>query len=84
MTISTVVHQIGWRALVAILLLGSVVSPLLLPKPAAAQAPDYAQQLADKYAPILMLKQQAEDCDYEGEGYFPTTVDWLWTTRTSS
>ncbi len=77
MTISTVVHQIGWRALVVILLLGSVVSPLLLPKPAAAQAPDYAQQLADKYAPILMLKQQAEDCDYEGEGYFPTTVDWV-------
>jgi hypothetical protein len=25
-----------------------------------------------------MLKQQEADCDYDGEGYFPTSVDWLW------
>ena len=42
----------------------------------AQQSPE--QELADKYSPILMLKQQSGNCDYKGEGYFPTTVDWLW------
>jgi hypothetical protein len=35
------------------------------------------QQLADKYAPIAMLKAQSEACDKSGEGYFPVTVDFL-------
>jgi hypothetical protein len=35
------------------------------------------QQLADKYAPIAMLKAQTANCDKEGEGYFPVTVDFL-------
>ncbi|HET9660934.1 MAG TPA: hypothetical protein VFP05_11435 [Thermomicrobiales bacterium] len=35
------------------------------------------QQLADKYAPIAMLKSQASQCDKDGEGYFPVTVDFL-------
>lgn len=46
----------------------------------AAAAQDVAsaqQQLADKYAPIAMLKAQTENCDKDGEGYFPVTVDFL-------
>lgn len=35
------------------------------------------QQLADKYAPIAMLKAQTANCDKAGEGYFPVTVDFL-------
>ncbi|MBX3069022.1 MAG: glycerophosphoryl diester phosphodiesterase membrane domain-containing protein [Thermomicrobiales bacterium] len=35
------------------------------------------QQLIDRHAPIMMLRQQSADCDRSGEGYFPTTVDFL-------
>lgn len=35
------------------------------------------QELADKYAPIAMLKAQTTSCDKDGEGYFPVTVDFL-------
>src|SRR5690606_16202693 len=35
------------------------------------------QELADRYAPIAMLKAQASNCDKAGEGYFPVTVDFL-------
>ncbi|MCO5223190.1 MAG: hypothetical protein M9947_16695 [Thermomicrobiales bacterium] len=46
--------------------------------PATAQTIDPAlQQLADTYAPIAMLREQAEPCDKEGEGYFPAPVDWI-------
>ena len=33
------------------------------------------QQLADKYAPIAELRQQEENCDRDGEGYFPAPVE---------
>lgn len=33
------------------------------------------QQLADKYAPIAMLRAQSAACDKDGEGYFPSPVD---------
>jgi hypothetical protein len=69
---------LAWRLTPVLLAIGSLALWLLAPSSAAAQAPDYEQQLAEKYAPVLMLKQQKADCDYDGEGYFPTTVDWLW------
>ena len=34
-----------------------------------------AQQLAERFAPIMMLKQQSEDCDPDGEPYRPGLVD---------
>ena len=33
------------------------------------------QALADKYAPVAMLKKQSEDCDTLGEPYLPVSVD---------
>src|SRR4029079_19606318 len=33
------------------------------------------QQLDDKYAPIAHLRQQEENCDRDGEGYFPAPVE---------
>ena len=46
--------------------------------PVSAQPIEPAiQQLADAYTPIAMLRQQAEPCDKEGEGYFPAPIDWI-------
>ncbi len=35
------------------------------------------QELAERYAPIVMLRAQEHDCDHDGEGYFPAPVDFL-------
>jgi hypothetical protein len=43
--------------------------------PAQAQSEDSAQQLVERFAPIIMVKQQSEDCDSEGEPYGPSAVD---------
>jgi hypothetical protein len=42
---------------------------------AAASSPE--QQLADRYAPVVALKQQPEPCSSDGEPYRPVTVDPL-------
>ncbi len=42
------------------------------PAPAASSA---AQQLADRYAPVVMLKKQARECDPSGEAYGPSSVN---------
>lgn len=45
---------------------------------AAAQAPaDPEQQLAERFAPIVMLTTQYEPCDAHGEPYAPMAVDSL-------
>jgi hypothetical protein len=36
-----------------------------------------AQELADRYAPIVMLKDQEEECDTSGEPFAPMAVDVL-------
>jgi hypothetical protein len=41
----------------------------------AQESPDVAQQLAEKYAPIMMLKTQDGPCDSDGEPYGPTSID---------
>jgi hypothetical protein len=44
---------------------------------AAGEVSSAQQQLADRYAPITMLRTQSSDCDKEGEGYFPSPVDFI-------
>jgi hypothetical protein len=44
-------------------------------EPAAQPAPSPEQQLADKYAPIVMLKRQEGPCDRNGEAYLPAPVE---------
>jgi hypothetical protein len=39
--------------------------------------PDGARQLAEKYAPVMMLKAQEAACDQDGEPYGPMSVDGL-------
>ena len=41
----------------------------------AEQEPDAALELAQRYAPIMMLKAQEQDCDQDGEPYGPTSID---------
>ena len=68
----------GWARMATTVAGGltTVLATLVLPSPAVAQEqPDEVQQLADTYAPILMLKAQEEPCDDQGEPYEPTSVD---------
>jgi hypothetical protein len=43
-------------------------------EPARAQI-DPAQQLADRYVPLAVLRDQTAPCDRDGEGYFPAPVE---------
>ena len=43
--------------------------------PIAAAASSPEQQLADRYAPVVALKQQSEACSSDGEPYRPVPVD---------
>ncbi len=71
------------RPALALLVLVIAMTAVLGPaSPGAAQndavstTPDAAaQQLADRFAPVMMLKQQEADCDAEGEPYRPGSVD---------
>ena len=61
-----------------VLLAGGSAAPVRAQDHAApAQTPnaDAAQQLAERFAPIVMLKQQRDDCDPDGEPYRPGPVD---------
>lgn len=42
---------------------------------ADARQSNAEQQLAEKYAPILQLKEQAAPCDTDGEAYLPSPVE---------
>jgi hypothetical protein len=57
--------------------LALLAAPFLLPAGSAtAQSPAAAQRLADKYAPIAMLRKQEDPpCDTAEEQYQPTSVD---------
>ncbi len=68
---------LAFVAVVAILA-GGPAAAVHADEPAAPRQPaadDAAQQLADRFAPILMLKQQTEACDPDGEPYRPGLVD---------
>ncbi len=61
-----------------VLLLNLLLATVAQPRGAAAQTVDpTVQELADTYAPIAMLRKQADPCDKSGEGYFPAPVDWI-------
>ncbi len=60
------------HALVCALLL---VLAIRLAVPAAAQPVSVEQQLAERFAPIASLKEQAFDCDTAGEPYLPLPVE---------
>ncbi len=70
------VRPSGWSIAVLVCVLAAIVSGLVLPAGThAQQSPE--QELAERYAPIAMLRGQEQDCDHAGEGYFPAPVDFL-------
>jgi hypothetical protein len=42
---------------------------------APTESDEQAQQLVERFAPIIMLKQQSKECDADGEPYGPTAAD---------
>ncbi len=60
-------HALASLAVLVALLLGAV--------PAAAQDPDPGLALAERFAPVVFLKQQDEPCSNEGEPFLPAPVD---------
>jgi len=54
---------------VAVLALAAAASAV------AAEPEDSARELADRHAPVMMLKAQENLCDTKGEQYAPTMVD---------
>lgn len=68
----------GIRTVTAIVGLLLMLSVLLAMHPESASAQTSPEQeLAERYAPIVMLRAQEHDCDHSGEGYFPAPVDFL-------
>jgi hypothetical protein len=63
--------------LVALLLAGSLtaLSSAAGAEDLARENPDAAQELAERYAPVIVLKAQDGACDPDGEPYAPTSVD---------
>jgi len=65
--------------MVCVVMVVALIATLAPPTPVEAQetepADDAAQELVEKYAPIVMLKAQDEACDTDGEPYAPTAVD---------
>ncbi|MGI9253949.1 MAG: Vps62-related protein, partial [Thermomicrobiales bacterium] len=56
--------------------LGQALAPL-----AAAETPNAARQLADRYAPVMLLKQQTAPCDSEGEPFLPAPIEVVFDPR---
>jgi len=59
-----------------VLVVAAVALALMCASPALARAADDspAQQLANRYAPVVMLKAQSEPCDSSGEQFVPAPV----------
>jgi hypothetical protein len=72
-------RRLAFVAAVAILVSGPAAQVRAEEPEAPRQTPDAesdaAQQLADRFAPIFMLKQQSGDCDLDGEPFHPGRVD---------
>ena len=68
---------LGIKVVAALLML----APLALVAPSAVAqdrpGPDSAatQELAERYAPVLRIREQAEECDTDGERFGPVAVD---------
>ncbi len=60
--------------LVVLAAVSALVSIAVAPSTATAQS-DPAQELVDRYAPIVMVKAQDGECDTDGEQYAPSSVD---------
>lgn len=60
-----------------IVVLGSVVSPAAAGPLPMQSDDDAARELAERFVPVIMVKEQQERCDAEGEPFWPMSVDVL-------
>ncbi len=58
--------------LLGLLLIAALVG---LRSPGGSAQSDPAQELADRYVPVAVLRDQTGPCDRNGEGYFPAPVE---------
>ena len=78
--VAAIVSVARWRRLRRAGVLGALLAALLGSTATAsappAEAPaDPEQALAERFAPVIMIKQQEEPCDNQGEQYLPTSVE---------
>ena len=71
------IRSIGALTIVIVAVLGAGGNPVAAaPEPAQQPSTDeLRQQLAERFAPIVMLKQQDEECSTDGEQYRPGSID---------
>jgi len=67
------VNKLTAAVMLAVALVGVVAAPADAQDDAGSTSPE--QELAEKYAPIVMLKEQDGPCDPDGEPYAPQAVD---------
>jgi hypothetical protein len=65
------------RVVVGAVALAGAASVAAPPSATVGAQDDDAQVLADRYAPIMMLRTQESDCDPDGEPFAPMSVDGL-------
>ena len=64
-----------WAAAAAALLVSAIAVLVGSSSAHAQDEPDPAQELAERFAPIIMIKSQEADCDVDGEPYGPYPID---------
>ena len=71
------------RAVAAVALLTAMLTGAVLATgaPVRAEPADDAEQLAERYAPIVMLRTQPAACDGDGEPFVPMSVDRILDNR---
>lgn len=69
-------------ALLGGVLVGGLIGGLVGPEVAAAgigapgvASPESERELVERYAPVVIIRQQAEPCDSDGESFTPAPVD---------
>lgn len=71
-------HRLAWGVVATILTTLAVGTSGTIVEARDAEPADAesaAQQLVERFAPIIMVKEQSDSCDTEGEPYLPTSVD---------
>ena len=69
-------HLIAAVVLLILAVGGVAAAPAQATAPPSADGPtDLEQELADKYAPAMMLAEQDHPCDDKGEQYIPMPVE---------
>jgi hypothetical protein len=71
-------HLMRWRAVLTVFFVLSLVAsslPLSAAQAQESQADSPEQQLVDRFAPVVMRKEQPAECSTTGEPFLPVAVD---------